>query len=203
MRRRAILRAAHELALEVGPISLSLNELGRRSGVSKPNIYRYFESREHVLLQLFVVELESLIARLEESLAKKKVASNIRTIAREVSRGFVEEPLACQLMGMVSSILEHNVGADAIASAKRDIFSLCARLGIAFTRALPALSEADAMWAAYALGLYVAGMWPSAFPSPAANEVLARPEFAPWKLEAGRELERFVGVLLRGSIAES
>src|SRR3954464_1120699 len=56
VRRRAILDAARELAREAGAFDLSLNELGRRSGVSKPNIYRYFESREDILFQLYLAE---------------------------------------------------------------------------------------------------------------------------------------------------
>ena len=67
-RRRAILLAARDLAREVGARELSLNELGRRSGVSKPNIYRYFESREEVLFRLFVHELEEVVGEVEESL---------------------------------------------------------------------------------------------------------------------------------------
>ncbi len=51
VRRQQILTAARTLLAERGVSELSLNELARRSGVSKPNVYRYFESREDVLLQ--------------------------------------------------------------------------------------------------------------------------------------------------------
>src|SRR5437868_3569600 len=115
-RRRAILDAARKLAVDVGPFELSLNELGRRSGVSKPNIYRYFESREDVLLQLFVLEIEELVADIDRSLVKLRARASIASIARCIANAFLARPLACQLLGMVASILEHNLSVEAISS---------------------------------------------------------------------------------------
>src|SRR6185436_17057431 len=84
-RRRAILDAARDLANEVGPIELSLNELGRRSGVSKPNIYRYFESREDVLLQLFVREIDEVVSSIERGLSKLRARASVAAIAKPIA----------------------------------------------------------------------------------------------------------------------
>jgi AcrR family transcriptional regulator len=69
VRRQQILTAARTLLAERGVSELSLNELARRSRVSKPNVYRYFESREDVLLQLWVDEVRELGERLERAFA--------------------------------------------------------------------------------------------------------------------------------------
>ncbi len=69
MRRRAILSAARSLLAEVATDQVSLTALALRSGISKANVYRYFESREEVLLQVWVEEVRELTRRLEADLA--------------------------------------------------------------------------------------------------------------------------------------
>ncbi len=195
-RRRAILLAARDLAREVGARELSLNELGRRSGVSKPNIYRYFESREEVLFRLFVHELEEIVGEVDESLGA--APGGVPEVAARLAQAYLARPLFCQLLGMVSETLEHNLSPAAIASGKAEMGALFARVVAALTRALPWLTEADAAWASQSIALYVAALWPAAHPSCAAAEVLGRPEFAAMKPDARRDLGRFVEVLLSG-----
>ena len=198
-RRRAILLAARDLAREVGARELSLNELGRRSGVSKPNIYRYFESREEVLFRLFVHELEEVVGQVEESLGA--APADVPEIAARLTRVYLAHPLFCQLLGMMSETIEHNLSVEAIAAGKAEMATLLARVAGALARALPWLSAADATWASHATALYVAALWPAAHPSCAAAEVLGRPEFAAMKPDAPRDLGRLVEVLLSGLAA--
>jgi AcrR family transcriptional regulator len=199
VRRAAILRAARELAREVGPIELGLNELGRRSGVSKPNIYRYFESREEILVRLLIAELDDAAAHAEATLP----ALADDAVAAAIVEIFLSRPLLCQLLGMVASILEHNLGVDALRVAKQEMHVLAGRVAMAVGEALPWLSPADAVWAMQTIALYVAGMWPAAHPSSAAAEVMARPEFASFRVDAARDLRRFVDVVLAGLRAVS
>jgi AcrR family transcriptional regulator len=196
LRRRAILTAARELAREVGPIELGLNELGRRSGVSKPNIYRYFESREEVLLRLFIAELTDVVAEIEEWLLTCE--NDLRGVSLCLTRAYLSRKLFCQLLGMVSSILEHNLSPEVIASCKTEVQALSAKISAALRLALPWLSVTDANWAEHSIALYASGLWPAANPSKNAAEVLARPEFQAMKPNAAKDLGRFIEVLLLG-----
>jgi TetR/AcrR family transcriptional regulator len=196
IRRQAILSAAHRLAREVGPIELGLNELGRRSGVSKPNIYRYFESREEILLCLLVAEMKDLADGLEPRLGQGKLAA--AAFADALTAEFLSRPLLCQLAGMTASILEHNLSAEAIAAAKREMLIVGARFVGMVQRAFPWISFEDAAWANQAIALYVSALWPAANPSPAAAEALRLPELQPLRVEAGRDLPRFIATLFRG-----
>jgi len=126
------------------------------------------------------------------------VDDDIAGVAERVAAEFLARPLLCQLLGMTASIVEHNLSADAIAAAKLRLLSLLGRLLGALCRALPWLAPADAAWAVNTLGLYVAGMWPTAHPSPAAAEALARPELAAFAIDATTEIERFTDVLFVG-----
>jgi AcrR family transcriptional regulator len=195
VRRHAILQAARDLAREAGPMALGLNELGRRSGVSKPNIYRYFESREEILLRLYVEELVAAVESLE---ARLRPGLDVPAVAAIVAREHLSRPLLCQLAGMAASILEHNMTAETIAAVKGQLLSVVPRAAAALRRALPWLSEADAGFALQAIELQLAALWPAANPSRAAREVLSRPEFAALCADAGRDFPRFIEVLLAG-----
>jgi AcrR family transcriptional regulator len=195
VRRQAVLEAARELAREVGPIALGLNELGRRSGVSKPNIYRYFESREEILLRLYVEELLEVIGALERQL---RPGLDARKVAALLAREHLSRPLLCQLAGMAASILEHNISARTIAAVKGELLAALPRAVTALRRSLPWLSEADAAFALQSIELQLAALWPAANPSRAAREVLSRPEFAALCADAGRDFPRFIVVLLAG-----
>lgn len=200
VRRRAILQAARDLAREAGPMAVGLNELGRRSGVSKPNIYRYFESREDVLLRLYTSELGEVVAAIEARLGEER---GIGEVASVLASEHLARPLLCQLAGMVSSILEHNLSAEAIASSKAGMLALVPRAVGALRRALPWLDEEDAFFALRAVELHLAALWPVANPSRAAREVLSRPEFAAMIVDAGRDYPRFIEVLLEGLRAKA
>lgn len=195
VRRRAILQAARDLAREVGPIEMGLNELGRRSGVSKPNIYRYFESREEILFRLYAAEITELVESLEGRL---RAGLDVPAVAAVVAREHLSRPLLCQLAGMVASILEHNISTDTIAAVKTELVPVLARAVAALRRSLPWLSEADALFAFHAIELQLAALWPAANPSRAAREVLSRPEFTAMCADAGRDYPRFIEVLLAG-----
>ncbi|MGA9520463.1 MAG: TetR family transcriptional regulator [Myxococcaceae bacterium] len=198
LRRRAILVAARKLARESGPIELSLNELGRRSGVSKPNIYRYFESREHILFQLYLDEMTEMVEAIESRLQEEPAPLEVTAVARVLAEEHLRRPLLCQLAGMASAILEHNMSADAIAAVKVGFAELLPRAIVALRRALPWLSEEDAFMVVQSMELQLAALWPMANPSKAAREVLARPEFSRMCTDANRDFPRFIEVILEG-----
>jgi AcrR family transcriptional regulator len=197
VRRQAILKAARRLMREGSVTELSLSELARQSGVSKPNIYRYFESREEVLLQVLIEEIGDLTDRIESELAKVPVGDT-QAAARVVASAFAAQPKLCELVSIVSSVLERNISAEAIATAKRALQVLTARNAQAMHARLPAIPLEDCAWSASTIATHVAGLWPGANPGKIAGEVLARPEFAGMKQEFERDLTRVTRVLLAG-----
>jgi TetR/AcrR family transcriptional regulator len=200
LRRETILAAARQLANEVGAVNLGLNELGRKSKISKPNIYRYFESREDVLLQLFVTELGSYVDELENQLQSNQ---QIAQVAKVIAAGYLTRPLLCQLLAIVNNVLEENVSSESITKAKTTILQLSGRVGTVMNTSLPWLSPQDGAWCAHTIALYTAGLWPAANPSAVAASVLEQSEFAGMKPHAQRDLNRFANVLLLGMQRES
>ncbi len=69
-RQDAILAAAAELIASEGVDAVSMQELAKRTGLSRPAIYQYFASREHVLAELVINELADLSNAIDEHIAK-------------------------------------------------------------------------------------------------------------------------------------
>jgi AcrR family transcriptional regulator len=200
VRRQAILTAAAELLDEHGVHGVGLNALAARAGVTKSNVYRYFESREEILLTLFVEDLRALVDAAEARLGAVAAGDREQTAA-VLARALLAQPRFCGFLGVLSSVLEENVSEDVILRIKRESYALMQRLSAALHRALPALALPDCQWAMQMIALLTSGLWPAAHPGPAAQRVLARPEYACLQVDAERDLTRGVSVILRGLLA--
>ncbi len=201
IRREAILAAAAELFDREGPEGAGLNAIAARAGFTKSNVYRYFESREAVLLSLFIGDFTAFVEGLETAFATV-TPGDLPAVAKAAAAAILVRPRLGRLMSILAGVLEHNVSADAVLELKRSMLRLSQRFAVALERAVPSLSFGDCAWAGSTIGTYVAGMWPSAFPNPVVAEVLARPEFAVLQAVAERDLERTILTLLRGLTVE-
>ncbi|MBK8084062.1 MAG: TetR family transcriptional regulator [Devosia sp.] len=194
-RRETLLAAAAELFDAEGPMGAGLNAIATRAGFTKSNVYRYFESREEVLLELFLSEMGRMVpvfcAGLEAVAEGDAVA-----LADSIAREFSTRPRLGQLTAILAGVLESNVSEETIMRTKRTMGTLTARLAGALQQKLPQASVADCLWAISMVGTLVAGMWPAARPSPAAARVLAREEFAAFRPDIERDLQRAARALL-------
>jgi TetR/AcrR family transcriptional regulator len=199
LRRDAILAAASELFDIEGPQGTGLNAIAARAGFTKSNVYRYFESREEVLMSLFLRELESFVADFERASASCPIG-DIDTLAALSARTFVEHPRFCTFIGILTSVLEQNVSVEKIIELKRAVTALNLRITAAVGMTLPAASAADCGWAVAMVATLVGGMWPNVTPSAAAAQVLALPEFEYLKPKPERDLTRAIAALFRSIV---
>ena len=183
--------------LEEGPTGAGLNAIAARAGFTKSNIYRYFESREEVLLTLLLQEQEAFVAALIARL-DSLTPGFVGAAAAAISSEFLARQRYCKLISMTSSVLEQNVSEDSIATYKRAINAQIQPVAPALMRALPSLTLADAQWLFRVVATLIAGMWPAAYPSAAAQRVLDRDEFSGFKPVPEQDLPRAILALLRG-----
>ena len=195
LRREQLLAAAAELFDAGGPAGTGLNAIAARAGFTKSNVYRYFESREQVLLELFLDEFAALVAALETALAATP-QGDVAALAETIAAGFLNRPRCCQLIAILSSTLEQNVSEATITRVKTHMNEQSGRVVAALAARLPGASVEDCGWAIAMAGSLLAGMWPGAHPSPAAAAVLARPGFAHLRINLARDLRRAVTALL-------
>jgi AcrR family transcriptional regulator len=199
-RREALLAAAAELFDEQGPGGAGLNAIAARAGFTKSNIYRYFESREAVLISLHQRDLAAMTDAVEARLAHCGTG-DLEAAASAMAQSLLERPRLGRLLSILSSVLEENVSREAILAMKRESLGLMRRLVVALNRVVPNLSPAECGWVWTMATLFVVGLWPAAHPAAAAAEVLAMDEFCDLRLDGERDVKRGVLTILRGVIA--
>lgn len=164
-RRDAILSAARTLFSELPYEEISLNGIAREAGFSKPNVYRYFSTREEIFLVIFEEEqglfVDALLARLKRSGGKDPVKS--------ICRAWVEVALShrtwLDLLPQLSMSMEKNTSLDQLVEFKKIGYDRFARLLEAFHQAYPALDREDWLLVAKCGYSLMAGLWPISNPS--------------------------------------
>lgn len=195
IRRETILAAAAELFDAEGPQGAGLNAIAAKAGFTKSNVYRYFESREDVLLSLFLAELELLCPDLEQRFSAI-TPGDLDAIATAIADAFIARPRLASLSAIVSTTLEQNISEQAVITLKRGMGSLLQRAAAIIHARLPGSTPEDCAWLTAMVGTLVAGMWPAAHPSETARRVLAMPEFEHLKPSLEHDLERATRALL-------
>jgi len=146
IRRRAILDMASAMLDEMPVAELTLNELSRRVGLAKPNVLRYFESREAVLLELLDRFLQEWLTELAAELASGidgtwPMAERAAAVAEILSRSLSGRPVLCELFGAQGSVLEHNVSVEVVARYKRASLERLTTMAALMQKHLPELGE--------------------------------------------------------------
>ncbi|GAB3119642.1 TetR family transcriptional regulator [Streptomyces calidiresistens] len=146
IRRRAILDTASAMLDEMPVASVTLNELSRRVGLAKPNVLRYFESREAVLLELLDRFLREWLTDLAGELAagideKLPMAERATAVAGILSSSLAGRVVLCDLFGAQGGVLEHNVSVEVVARYKRASLDRLTTMSTLIRRYLPELGE--------------------------------------------------------------
>lgn len=204
IRRRAILDTASAMLDEMPVAALTLNELSRRVGLAKPNVLRYFESREAVLLELLDHYLVEWLTGLAGDLAKGvgeslPLGERASAVAGILSRSLSDRPALCELFSAQGGVLEHNVSVEVITRYKRASTHRLATLTGLVGKHLPELGDDNAELCGAQALLTAAALSAYRVPPPtllAAYE--AEPELARLKLDPAAYLRRAVTATLFG-----
>lgn len=196
VRREQLLAAAAALFDAEGPSGTGLNAIAAKAGFTKSNVYRYFESREQVLLELFRAEFVKLVDALEANIGVQP-SSDVPALATAISTTFLAHPRCCALISILTSTLEQNVSEDTIATTKLHMNAQTERIVAALAARLPGATPSGCAWAIAMTGTLLVGMWPNANPPPAARAVLARPEFTHLRMDLPSALNRATQALLQ------
>ena len=197
-RREAILAAATGLIDAGGIDGTSLTGIASAAGLSKANLYRYFESREAILLDVALAEAEGWVLDLETRLRE---TSGAEAAAEVFADSIVAAPRLCMLAASLTSVLERNVGEEVVAAFKTGFHRLMDRAATALAATAESLDpETGRAFVAFSL-MYVAGAWPAAHPAPAVANVLAREDFAHMAVDFEEALRAHTAVVMRGLVA--
>ncbi len=197
-RRTAILDAAATMYEAGGLDQVSLNGIARQAGISKANIYRYFESREEIFLQLAGADFNEWVTNVERRLAPLAGSDDERAVAREVVASLQAAPRLTSLIPLLASVIERNVSVDVIVRFKTSMLDMMIRLTNAFQVSLPSLTIDQTRRFLMIMQLLIVGGWPAANPPPAVQQALERPELQGMCFDFVRDMEEALVVFLRG-----
>ena len=199
-RREALLDAAAALLAERGLGDVSLSAIARRAGMSKASVYRYFESREAIFLELLARDYEAIAERFEAALVPLAGRGDLDAVAEAIADALDSNPRALELFASIASVLEHNVSADFVREYKRRTVRIGARPVFALHAAVPELSVERAQRLMHLVLVFAGGLYPTAHPAEPVAEVLAEPEFAPLRLDFRETCAEHACLLLRGAV---
>ncbi|EMI22152.1 TetR family transcriptional regulator [Rhodopirellula maiorica SM1] len=199
VRRDAILTAARELFSELDYEEISLNGIAREAGFSKPNVYRYFSTREEIFLVIFEEEqgkfVDALIARLNRIRAKDP--------ANAIAKGWVEVALKhrvwLDLLPQLSTSLEKNSSVQQLVDFKKAGYERFAELIETLHRVCPTINQTawgSVIQCGYAL---MAGLWSHANPGANVVEALQHPDVDRPLCDFAGTLQSGLSALIRGS----
>lgn len=205
-RRAHLLATARALVEGTGGVDgLGLNELARQAGMTKSNVYRYFESREAVLLALLETEYEAWLGDLRGSLPKpravgarrrasahERASPAVDLLARTVARSLVSRPVLVVLTSALPTVLERNLSEEAIVAFKLRSAAFFDEVALVLEPYVPAAIGVPLMHDVVAA---LGGLYPYACPAEAVRRALARPELCSMARDLEADLERFVRAL--------
>ncbi|UCM90454.1 TetR/AcrR family transcriptional regulator [Streptomyces marincola] len=208
IRRRAILDAASAMLDEMPVAAVTLNELSRRVGLAKPNVLRYFESREAVLLELLDRYLEEWLTELAGALSadvdeERPMAERAVAVAGTLSRSLAGRVVLCDLFGAQGGVLEHNVSVEVVARYKRASLERLAAMAGLIRAYLPELGGNATLFCLHTMAMAGALSAYSTPPPSLRAAYEAEPELARFHLGLKDSLElslnaTLLGVLPRG-----
>lgn len=201
-RRRDILDAAATLFDEGGLDAASLTAIGKRAGLSKANLYRYFGSREAILLALLAEEQDAWIVSLERDLALLGPTEDLPRLASVLAGSFDAHPRMCALLPVAPTVLENNVTLETAAAMKRKAFLTLLRVVNALHATLPRLGPDGARQVVTAATLCIGSVWAHTHPVPVIRELAEDDEFAWLRVAFRPMLEEQLRLILRGVLAD-
>ena len=194
-RRMAILLATAEVLQKSGLEHTTLNAIAKSAGLAKSNIYRYFESREEILMRLLAEDLRKTNETIPKLLGQPRPLPEVASI---LSDTLAANPRLCLLLSITASTLEHNISTDTLRDIKRDMISSLEITATALHKALPELSVPQAINAVHIIVALVAGLWPLSAPGTALKALYCEPEFSDFEYEFSAMLRLSIETILKG-----
>lgn len=195
-RYNAILAASAEILDAKGIDGVTLQAIADDVGIVKSSIYRYFESREEILLRLLLSDLYELVVDME---ARFAADVPLDLVAQAYAEAFVTRPRLCLLISQLAPTLERNVTGDTLRDVKTSLLGLAQRAVTALNTALPAFSEHQCLAAVNTLFSVVAGLWPMTNPGPNVAALLEEPQFASFHHDFGEMFRTACFAVLLGA----
>ena len=197
-RRQDILGHAWKLFQARSWAELTMSDVAEASGLSKAALYRYFETKEALFLEVEAARLGEWLQVLGTELDRLPRPASPEAVGTLVADSLVARPGLPRLLALLHVSLEQNVPFDAALAFKRRLHEWLVRLGSQLEAALGALPPGTGLGAALQLHALCIGLWQMADAGPVMRRLLDRPELRPLRLDFHPALATGTATVLRG-----
>jgi AcrR family transcriptional regulator len=196
-RREAILHAALVLFQKKGLENVTLADIAHRVGMVKSNIYRYFNSREHIYLRVLQRQAAEWEKRVIPGLEALKGKGTATKVAEVITEAFIRSEEYSTLITVINPVLEETLAPNLVMDFRSAFFERRKRLAQALASALPSTTAETLFPLTLHIFTHVAGLWPLCHPSPHSEKLLREPGVAHLNLNFEIEMTRFLIRYLR------
>jgi AcrR family transcriptional regulator len=191
-RREAILQAALVLFQKKGLENVTLADIADRVGMVKSNIYRYFDSREHIYLRVLQSQGAEWEKRVIPGLDALEGKGTVAKVAEVITEGFIQSEEYSTLITVINPVLEKTLAPNHAIDFRSVFFERRKRFAQALALALPGAALETIFPLTLHIFTHVAGLWPLCHPSPSSEKLLREPGFAHLNLDFETEMTRFL-----------
>ena len=199
-RRQDILDQAWALFQARPWAEITMSDVAEASGLSKAALYRYFETKETLFLEVEAVRLGSWLHELGAELERLPRPASPEAVSALVADSLVARPGLPRLLALLHVSLEQNVTFDAALAFKRALHDWLERLGGQLEAALGSLRPGTGLGAALQLHALCIGLWQMADAGPVVKRLLERPELRPLRIDFRAALVTGAATMLHGLI---
>lgn len=184
VRREEILTAAKSLFAELEYEEISLNGIAREAGFSKPNVYRYYSTREEIFLAIFRDEQDSFVTGLIERVSKIRSKDPVTRIAEIWVEQSLKHPTVLSLLPVLMTSMEKNSSIEQLTEFKKEGKRHFEDLIAALSKAFPQLSSEQWALVLQSITALMAGLWPMCNPADNVREAMKNAEMhSDWQYE--------------------
>ncbi len=195
-RSEAILEAALLLFRKKGLENVTLSDIAAAVGTVKSNLYRYFDSREHIYLRVLQRQGAEWEKRVMAGLAGLKGKGTVGEVSDVITASFMESVDYSTLISIINPVLEQRLSPELVMDFRSAFYARRQRLAQALAAAMPG-ANADKLYPLVLhIFMHVVGLWPLCHPAAEAEKLLSKPENAHLDLDFRTEMTRFMGRVL-------
>lgn len=199
-RREEILRSALIIFRQKGLENVTLTDIAQEVGTVKSNLYRYFDSREHIYLNILQRQGDAWEKRITSLLEKLAGKGTIAKVANVITEAFMKSEDYCQLSTVVNSLLEKNLTPKHVINFRSVSFERRKRFAHILAAALPNTSIEIIFPLTLPIFAQMVVLWSLGHPPPGPKKLLEKPEFAHLNHNFKKEMSRVIELILKGAL---
>ena len=160
---------------EINVHDLRVSHIAKGAGIAPGGLYRYFESKESIVIEVMLEDIESFTEVMELEFTSEMTLEQIAKILVEIWSGHRR---LMELIGVVAPVLERDVSVDRIVEFKQRLQVFIQRMALRLHIAQPSFSLQKSESALSMIGAMMAGIYPTVNPSENVREAYTDPSLS-------------------------